>query len=209
MLNMTAPKPTIAIDIDDVLSTNAASFIEYSNREFGTHLSVDDYQEHWTEMWKVDQQESERRAREYHESGHIATYGTVEGARAALEELKKRYRLIVLTTRRSSIIQLTKEWIEEHYPGIFDEFIFTGFYDLPGAENATRTKGELAKAAGADYFIDDQPKHVISAARLGIPSLLFGEYAWNKTARVPDDVTRVKDWGEVLAYFARLTSSGW
>lgn len=206
MLDMPASLPTIAIDIDDVLSTNAASFVAYSNREFGTHLSVDDYQEHWTELWKVDQKESERRSDEYHGSGYIATYGTIDGARSALEELRKRYRLILLTTRRSSIIPLTKAWIDAHFPGIFDDLIFTGFYDVHGAENVKRTKGELAKAAGADYFVDDQLKHVESAARLGIPSLLFGEYAWNKKDRLPDGVTRVRDWAEVLAYFARITT---
>lgn len=63
------------------------------------------------------------------------------------------------------------------------------------------TKGELAKSIGADYIIDDQIKHVLAAAELGIRGILFGDYAWNKADVLPDNVTRVNDWQEVLNYF--------
>lgn len=194
-------KPVIAIDIDDVIAANALGFVEYSNKKYGTHLTTDDYQEHWGEMWKTEHEETERRATEYHQSGHIATYGMIEGASDALKQLKKRFKLIVITTRRNSINKLTKEWIDRYYPNIFDDIIFSGFFDSPTKESINMTKGDLAKGVGADYLIDDQLKHVRSAAEIGIKGLLFGEYLWNKTDLLPENVVRVKSWNEILKYF--------
>ena len=84
MTKGTRPKPIIAIDIDDVIANNALGFVDYSNKKFGTHLTVDDYQDHWGEVWRTSHEETERRAVEYHESGHIATYSVIKGARETL-----------------------------------------------------------------------------------------------------------------------------
>lgn len=201
-----AKKPIIAVDIDDVISTNAQSFVEYSNEKWGTHLTVDDYQEHWAEMWGIEHEEVERRAREYHESGHIGTYRTVDGAKEALQKLKERFKLVILTTRRNSTNQLTKDWIDRCYPGIFDEIIFSGFYDTLIQGNFKKTKGELAKSIGANYIIDDQLKHIQAAAELGIQGVLFGDYAWNKAEILPENVTRARNWDDVLKHFESKAS---
>lgn len=197
-------KPIIAVDIDDVIALNAKAFVEYSNEKFGTHLVPDDYQEHWAVVWNVAHEEAERRAVEYHESGHIANYGIIEGAYEALIELKKRFKLIVLTTRRNSINQLTREWIDKYYPNIFDDFVFSGFFDSPSQESIQMTKADLAKTIGADYIIDDQLKHIQGASNLGIKSILFGNYGWNQAESLPDNVTRVSNWNDVLEYFKKV-----
>ena len=74
----------IAIDIDDVLAENAIGFVAFSNERWGTRLSVDDYSEHWSEMWRVDSEEAERRARIFHDSGIIKGYAHVGGRRRYL-----------------------------------------------------------------------------------------------------------------------------
>ena len=197
----TNKKPIIAIDIDDVIAANAPAFIKYSNQKFGTNLTVDDYQEHWGDLWKVEVEETEKRAIEYHESGVIATYDVISGALEVLKELKKRFRLVILTTRRSSIKKLTEDWIEKYYPNIFDGFVYSGFFDSVTKNRYNMTKAELAKNIKADYIIDDQLKHIEAAAELGIKGLLFGEYLWNKKDKLPSNVTRVKTWKEVSEYF--------
>ncbi len=193
-------KPVIAIDIDDVIAANATAFIEFSNKRYGTHLTVDDYHEHWAELWKVSRDEAEQRAVEYHDSGHIGTYSVIEGADQALRRLKKQFKLIALTSRRNCVNQLTRDWLVKYYPNIFEDIVFCGFFDSQKV-GIHYTKGELAKCAGADYIIDDQLKHVSAAAQNGIKGLLFGNYFWNKADILPENVTRVKDWEEVLDYF--------
>ncbi len=110
----------------------------------------------------------------------------------------------MLTTRRESINQLTKEWLDKYYPEIFSDYIFSGFFDVHNKESINMTKGELAKNINADFLIDDQLKHVQSAASMGIKGLLFGDYTWNKIDKLPKNVTRVKDWKEVDQFFHSL-----
>ncbi|MDB5258971.1 MAG: hypothetical protein JWO73_179 [Candidatus Taylorbacteria bacterium] len=196
-------KPIIAIDIDDVIAANASAFVEYSNRKYGTNLTIDDYQEHWAEVWKVEHEEVKKRAIEYHESGHIATYSMIDGAYEALKQLKERFRLVAVTSRRNSINQLTKEWIQKYYPDIFDTIVFCGFFDSEKS-GLNLTKGDLVKNMAAEYFIDDQIKHVSAVAENGIKSLLFGDYFWNKTDNLPENVLRVKNWQEAADYFTQL-----
>ena len=69
----------IAIDIDDVLAENAIGFVAFSNERCGTRLRVDDYSEHWSDMWHVDSEEAERRAHVFHDSGAIKGYAHIGG----------------------------------------------------------------------------------------------------------------------------------
>jgi 5'(3')-deoxyribonucleotidase len=195
------PKPIIAIDIDDVLAENARGFVEWSNKRFGTSLTPDDYNEHWSEMWKIDNEELEKRAHEFRNSDHVSAYSVIPGAKQALEILKTKFTLILITSRVATMKNLTKEWIEKNYPNIFSDYVFCGFYDGPVSSGLKLTKAEFAKGIKADYLIDDQVKHVEACSNLGIKSLLFGNYSWNKDVKLNDNITRVNDWGEVLRYF--------
>ncbi len=196
-------KPIIAIDIDDVLASSAAGFVEWSNSKYGTRLRPEDYQEHWAEMWKIDLDETFTRANEFHDENIPRAYSRVDGALEVLKELKNRFTLILITSRRVSLKQATTEWIDLHYPNIFDDCVFAGFFDAdkPDLNHLKLTKATLAKSLKADYLIDDQIKHIEAAAEIGIRGLLFGEYSWNKRDNLPINVKRVKDWEEVLEYF--------
>ena len=197
-------KLTIAVDVDDVIAAHASAFVEWSNKKYGTHLTVDDYNDHWGEMWKVDLEVTTKRAIEYHDSGIMKEYAIIPGALDVLKELKQRFKLVVLTTRRKVINEITKEWIDRYYPGIFEDIVLSGFFDSLTKESFKLTKGDLAKKIGADFLIDDQLRHVEAAAELGIKGLLFGDYFWNKKDILPPNVTRVKNWQEVKDYFADI-----
>lgn len=147
-------KPIIAIDVDDVIAANAPAFVEYSNHKYGTHLTIDDYQEHWGEVWKVEHEELLKRASEYQDSNHIGTYSVIDGAYPALQELKKRFKLVIVTSRHKSMDTLTRVWLQENYPDIFDDIIFSGFFDTELKSAIHLTKGEIVKEIGATYFID-------------------------------------------------------
>jgi uncharacterized HAD superfamily protein len=196
-----ASKPIIAIDVDEVLASNAEGFVEFSNQQWGTNLTVDDYHEHWGELWRVNEEETEKRAVEYHTSGTIQKLKAIAEAKEALENLSKNYSLIVLTSRRAIVERETKEWIEANYPGVFEEVHFAGIWDKVKKDRMSMTKAGRLKQLKADYFIDDQPRHCFAAAEAGIKTLLFGDYKWNRNLDLPEGVSWVKNWGEVLEYF--------
>jgi uncharacterized HAD superfamily protein len=194
-------KQTIAVDVDDVLAAEAEFVIAYSNKHWDHELTLEDYQENWGEMWNVDIDEVERRAAKLHMPGLVTSYRLMEGASDALRILKENYKLVILTSRRDVVRDETLAWLNDVFADVFSEVHFTGFWDTISEESHLLTKGELAKQIGADFLIDDQPKHCFAAAEAGVESLLFGDYAQSRNLTLPKGVTRCKNWGEVLEYF--------
>jgi 5'(3')-deoxyribonucleotidase len=198
-----ANKPIIAIDIDEVLAEFAKDFVVYSNERWGTNLSLDNYHQDWAKMWELDFASTQARSAEYFGDGRARQYEHVVGTQEALLKLKEHYDLIVVTARPSQTKDDTLPWIQERFPGIFneDKIYFAGFWDKIDQHSIKLTKGKLAKELGAKYLIDDQLTHCLGADQEGVQALLFGEYSWNKSDDLPATVVRVKNWAEVLEYF--------
>ena len=197
-------KEILAIDIDDVLAANAEGFVSFSNERWGTSLKPEDYDEHWAEVWRVDEEETEKRAVELVESGAVGRYKHIAEAESVLRKLHDKYTIHAVTSRRRTVEKETIAWIESHFSGMIDEISFAGFYDDPSQihNNRAKTKADILKEIGASYLIDDQLKHCLGAAQIGIDTILFGDYKWNQTHEtLPVNVTRCKDWAEVDQYF--------
>lgn len=198
-------KPTIAIDVDDVLAKTSQGFIEFSNKTWGHNLTIDDYDEDWAKAWGTSVEVARERADILHASAAIAELSYFPEALSVLMKLKKQYRLVVATSRRASISQESREWLERYYPGIFEGVFFSGIYDGKlgrHEDHIARTKNDLLAEIGADYLIDDQLKHCFAAGEHGVRAMLFGSYAWNRSDDLPSHVTRCADWEAVEAYFA-------
>jgi 5'(3')-deoxyribonucleotidase len=194
-------KKTIAVDVDDVLAANVPAFIAFSNERWGTSLTVEDYSEHWGDLWKVDQEEWARRAVEFHDSGVVSTLEVIPRADAVLKTLAMAYDLVIVTSRRTQINKETGEWINRYFPGIFSDVHFAGMWDEVTEASSRATKAALCKQIGADYLIDDHLKHCQAAAEVGIESLLFGDYPWNQANDLPPNIKRVSDWPAISEYF--------
>lgn len=191
----------IAVDIDDVLSAYGDALIKFSNDRWGTNLSAEDIHEDWARMWQIDHQTMQTRAEALHNE-LFKSLAHNEEAKPVLKKLSKKYELVIATSRQSKLLGDTKEWIDKYYEGIFSKIHFAGIYDGEYHEHKHKmTKKGLMSEIGADYLIDDQPKHCIAAAEAGVKSLLFGDYPWNRIDKVPKGVERVKTWDEVAKYF--------
>jgi uncharacterized HAD superfamily protein len=202
-MSKTESKLTIAVDIDDVLAANATGFAEYSNRKWGTNLTPDDYTEHWAELWKVDFEEVERRRQQIVRDRLFTKHRFFSEAKPVLEALSQDFNLIIISSRGKSIQADTIEWLKKEYGDIFSGIHFAGIWDqdLHVLERLKLTKAEICRQLGADYLIDDQPKHCLAAAEAGITALLFGDYAWARDVPEQTNLIKVKTWPEVLAYF--------
>lgn len=194
-------KKTIAVDLDDVLSANAEGFVKFSNERWGTNLRPEDFHEDLITLWGVDLDTVGKRMLEYCEAEIVREYGYFAESLPILERLKKRYRLILVTSRRKVLMQATADWVNQYVPDIFESIHHAGIFDSLAHGAHKLTKAEVLQDLEANYLIDDQLKHCVAAAKIGIPSLLFGEYEWNKATDLPKNVTRVKNWADVAEYF--------
>jgi 5'(3')-deoxyribonucleotidase len=195
-------RQVIAVDIDDVLSSSAAEWVEFSNRQWGTRLTVDDYSEDWARIWQLEHEDMEARAREIHQSGLYGKFKSFEYAYEVLKELSKAYDLVIATSRVQHIQEQTISWLEKHFKDLFKEVHTTGFFDDLKQRGLHRTKANLIKEIGADYLIDDQLKHCLAVSDAGMETILFGDYPWNKMDELPERVTRCANWREIGDYFA-------
>jgi 5'(3')-deoxyribonucleotidase len=198
-------KLIIAVDIDDVLSKTSQAFVEFSNKTWGHNLKPDDYDEDWARIWGTPIGITRKRADYLHKNGMFRDTLHYSEAFPVLERLHDRFTLVVATSRRSLIKEITMEWLDTYYRGIFDGVFFSGIYDGKlgkHEEHLSLTKNDILMEIGADYLIDDQLKHCIAAEEHGIKSILFGNYKWNQGDNLPPHVTRCVDWGAVEDYFA-------
>jgi uncharacterized HAD superfamily protein len=194
-------KPVIAIDIDDVLALSAQGFVDFSNETWDTRLKVSDYDEDWARMWTLDHEATRKRAHTIYESDVVGKFKHIEGAESVLRKLKKHFKLVITTSRVSNVHSLTLKWIDTYYRDLFDEIHLAGFYEGVKEGAHTLTKGDLYKQIGANYVIDDHPKHCLAAAENGIETLLFGDYPWNNLETYPDLIHKVHTWQEVQEFF--------
>lgn len=200
------PRPIIAIDIDDVLAASAAGFVAHSNQKWGYNLTPEDYDENWAEVWGLPMNQAVERAEELYKEGIFADYAHFAEAKPVLKRLAKQHDLIVITSRRAVIKGITDGWLTTHFPSTFKDVHYAGIWDDTKAHDAlerfARTKAAICRDLGVDYLIDDQPKHCIGAAEAGIPSLLFGDYSWNRgVKKLPTGVTRARTWADIARYF--------
>lgn len=195
------PKQTIAVDIDDVLSASAAGFVAYTNAKWGTSLGIDDYDEDWVKLWQVDHATGKIRAHEYYKAGVVNKYENFDEALPVLKKLSGRYDLVIATSRVIHVKEDTLEWLDRHYNGVFSAVHLAGIYDDLHEDAILRTKADLCKAIGANYLIDDQPKHCVAVAEIGITGLLFGDYSWNRRTKLRPGMARVRNWQQVAEYF--------
>lgn len=192
---------TIAVDIDDVLASSAEDFVIFSNQRWGTHLTVADYNEHWADMWQVSIDEVRKRTQEWYDAKLVAVYAPKDNAKSTLIKLAKRFKLVVATARAVELQKDTLDWIDKHYSNIFSEVHHAGIWDSITMGGYQATKTELCKQIGADYLVDDQLKHCLSANEAGIKTVLFGDYSWNRKDDLPKSIYRAMNWNEVLSYF--------
>jgi 5'(3')-deoxyribonucleotidase len=188
---------TIAVDIDDVLAQHAEAFVLFSNQNYGTNITTAEYDSHWSKIWGVDKAEIDRRALEFHTTESILAYGKIEDAEPVLAALRANYNLVIVTARPKHAVQVTHQWLEQHFPGVFSAVHFVPIWEVGN----TVTKADICKEIGADYLLDDVPMHCNTAAQCGVGSLLFGDYPWNEQSVLPEGVVRCADWSAVLEYF--------
>lgn len=190
---------TIAVDIDDTLAKGADEVIKYSNEKWNLGLEISDYSEDWSAMWGVDHDEVFRRASEYFKSGSLLKYQILPNSKDILKKLSNNYRLIILSARNDICRPDTILWIKRYFGDIFKEgdLFFADIWNDVNEQSIYHTKSQICKNLQVDLLIDDQLKHCIGASEVGIKSILFGDYNWNKADNLPDNIRRANNWLEV------------
>lgn len=190
-------KPVLAVDIDDVLFPLVPLFVEYHNKHHGTDATADQFYSYvFEDDLGITAGEFIERFRDFGATGVFAQSEPTDEVRAAIRKLSNVYDLVIVTSRWQDWEQDTINWLKKHFPSSFRKVHFANSHTWHRGDKLD--KGSICKELGATAFIDDSIKNVEVVSRVGIPSYLFGDYAWNQIDELPEGVQRVKDWSEAL-----------
>lgn len=192
-------KPTIAVDIDEVLFPMGPTFLHYYNTEHGTDYKLDQMTSYFLEDVTGDSTEYMLgKIQAYLETEHYTKGHPVSGALEAIHKLREKFRLVLITSRDHFFRGHTEKFLEKHFSGLYDELHYTHAAEDPSKRTP---KYVICQEIRAIALIDDHLPNVVGCAENGVEGILFGDYPWNQIEKLPKGVTRVKNWEEVLEYF--------
>ncbi|WPT17940.1 hypothetical protein PSENEW3_00005942 [Picochlorum sp. SENEW3] len=207
---------TIAVDVDEVLGRFVHSLNAFCLEKYGQQYRVEDYFVYdFARVWECSQDESNHRVHEFFTSAHFRDgIEVIPGSFDSLDRMKKVHSddlaLHVVTSRQHVIQEQTLEWLDRHFPGIFDQVFFGNHFALEGT---SKKKSEICKEIGASVLIDDNPWYAMECAEAGIQVLLYdwkSQYPWSKTDQDGphhENIIRVSDWEHVEATVVEIMTN--
>jgi 5'(3')-deoxyribonucleotidase len=196
-------RPIIAFDCDDVIVATGSLLVGHYNKLHGTIVQPSDfYSKDYEHVWKAEPETAIRDLFAFLLTDEYANLPPMVGAVEVLRELADNYTLYVVTGRPDATEEATTQWIEKYLPGIFERVVFTNFFKLNDSKGVLRTKADACIELGAEYLVDDHVHHIQNVAERGLTGLLFGDLPWEQPNHLPQGAVKVKDWHELLVYFA-------
>ncbi|KAJ0981014.1 hypothetical protein J5N97_009269 [Dioscorea zingiberensis] len=194
-------KMVVAVDVDEVLGSFLSALNKFIADRYSSNHSLSEYYVYeFFKIWNCSRAEADIRVHEFFKTPYFQKgIHPIPGARLTLQKLSKFCDLSVVTSRQNAIKDQTLEWIEKHYPGLFQEVHFGNHFALHGQ---SRSKSEICRSLGAQVLIDDNPRYALECAEVGLKVLLFdynNSYPWCKADSIASHplVTKVYNWQEV------------
>lgn len=196
-MSLAQTKPVIAVDIDEVLGLLHEPIITYHNQVYGTgFVPYDPIGTYYlSEFAGYDHARIQAVMADFMLTEGFTQMAPLPGAVEALSRLAKDYGLVVVTARWQFMESETREWLNRHFPGLFQSIHFSEHITGQGMKVP---KSEFCQQVGAEILIDDNLGNAEECAAAGIRVLLFGDYPWNKADQLPEGVERVSHWQQVL-----------
>lgn len=191
----------IGFDFDDVLVGTADHVASLYNKEYGTHLTRDNwYNFNPITPWNV-KTFSEVTSRVANLLYNLGEARPLAGSQQVLSRLKDAgHELFIITGRPESVRPQTLGILNKYYPGIFDNssLYFTDHFSQDGKRVE---KSNLCNDLNLTHFIDDQVEHANIVAAEGVKTILFSDnYAWNQSG-ADDNVTKLSSWQKIEEFF--------
>ena len=185
----------IGIDIDDVLADLATALVRFHNDTYGTRLTKAHHCDYdLSKVWGCTQAESVARVMKFFESPLFDSITPVAGAVEGVSSLKGGgHRLVVITSRPGQIAAKTTGWVEKHFPGRFDDIYFASH--AAGKDNVK--KSGFCADLGVEIMLEDCLQIALECSGERVRVFLL-DAPWNQSDGLPEGVTRVFSWDEMV-----------
>jgi len=172
----------LGVDIDNVVSLTDPALRKSIRDLYG--ICVSQEQIVYYDYGKCGlTEEQERKMLEIFREVTCKELDVVPGAIEALTILKRKYHIILVTSRHPQLIEKTKDWLKlKNIP--HDKMIFE--------TDKHQTDHDF------NFFVEDNQDTALALAVAGITTFLF-DYPWNRSIPHHGNIKRVSGWGDVLA----------
>lgn len=185
----------IAIDVDDVLFDYLENFLKYVNNLKGTSFSKEDMTSFFFEKVSgFDREETINLHNSFHFSENFNEILPLEGSLESIDFLNKEgHNLFIITSRSRDMEDLTKEWINRHFPKKFTEILFSNHVFM---HNKGISKKDFCLKYDIDIILEDSTHYAKECSESGINVILF-DNPWNTNLKENKNIHRVNHWEEI------------
>jgi len=186
----------IGIDIDNVLAELSTIMNLWHKDKYDYYIPNHKRTKFWlTFSWNCSQEEATKRLLEFYESEDFKKTPPVKGAVKAINKLAKKHELHVITSRPIYTEKETLRWLDEHFS--LQNFKKIHINGQCIKDKICKTKVEICEELGIKLMIEDALHFAEDCAEKDIKVLLL-DWPWNQTNNLHPNITRVKDWKEIL-----------
>jgi len=201
------PPFVVALDLDEVLGQYLKAYSAFYNAAHGTDFTVTNF--HSYKFWEVTgetKEECQKNVYDFHDSQFFRDLEVVPGAVDGVRKLVDiGVQLHVVTSRHAEIAEQTRQWLRQHFPGVFaeDRVHILNHWGCSKLQKAV-SKPAMCESIGAKVLVDDSTVYIGEVRTIGISGLLFDlddGYKWNKEPIETTSplLTRVNSWPEVVS----------
>jgi 5'(3')-deoxyribonucleotidase len=194
---MISAKPTLVVDIDDVLAATTLGVIVHASDLLRQEMRLGDIKsvDFWLEYGVADF-EAIALVQGYNDAGFPGLV-PVDGAVEALSKIAKLFNIHAVTARDSRVKPTTVDWLDTHYTGLIADVHFVGNKFV---SDRIVSKAEICRQIGAKVAIDDDVEHIADYMSAGIDAVVYGDYPWSNYDVMPSGSMRCKTWESVYEY---------
>lgn len=177
----------VAIDIDEVLVKFLFPMAKYHMKT----IRKPKYSYVYRQIFDIDETTSQKMVQEFYKSKDFMELTPIDGAQKAMYDIKKKYKKMYVVTGRQDVVrEETELWIQQYFPGIFDDVILTNSYTPHEVK-----KSDICRALNIGLIIDDNKTICDQCIESGTDALNFiGDevYPWCEESEIS-----LKGWREL------------
>ncbi|CEG40917.1 hypothetical protein L915_04925 [Plasmopara halstedii] len=183
---------TLVVDVDHTLTNLLECAAAWHESEHGSKINVKNLLfGNLATIWGEDDAAS--KLHQFYESKQFETdLVAVAGASDVLKPLRKYFSLLAITDRPRFVEKQTREWLDHHYPGVFDKLVFV---DEDHSEHFVARKKEVYDELKAKIVVGSDADMLVKAAVDVEHVVMIGSVPKaEKAKKFSASVTQVADW---------------
>lgn len=192
-------KEVIATDIDEVLFPFVSEFTKWHNARYGSQLRANDFHSYeFDQVLGLGVAEVVERVHGFLEEEELhLEVSPLQDSQDALYQLSDKYDLVAITARHPKFESTTSGYLRYHFGEIIKHIALVGHVETV---DVCVPKLEVCRSMGAIALVDDSLHHLRGCDEYKVSGILFGQYPWNSSLVVPQEIKRINDWPELVRY---------